>query len=352
MLAREPRLLILDEPTAVLAPDERAGLFRMIARLKARGVAIILISHKLEDVEQGCDRVVVMRQGRVVDQAAVAGRSRDDLVRLIVGDHLAPVEHRAATPGATVLAVENLTIRRPNGSIAVADASFTLQAGEIVGLCGVEGNGQTELLHVLAGMARADGGTLRYRLNAAEFGAADAATLRRHGLAHIAEDRLRHAVVAEASLADNWLLTNLHDRAFNTGAWLRRAPAVARVARAIGDYAIKAPGPRALLRQLSGGNQQKLVLARELAAGAGGAPPLVLAAHPTRGLDLRTIAFVQRELLRARDAGAAIVLLSADLAELWQMADRIAVMANGRLRGPVALSATTQQDVGHWMTAP
>jgi general nucleoside transport system ATP-binding protein len=346
-LARSPRILILDEPTSVLAPEERAGLFAMMARLKERGTGIILISHRLEDILETCDRVTVMRQGRVVGGGAVVGLTRADLVRMVVGNELPTIEHRASASGPLVLVVEGLTLRRPNGSPAVAGASFELRAGEITALCGVDGNGQSELIELIAGMLAPQSGKLIYHLHGEQRpGPLAPARLRSLGVAHVPEDRQRRGVVAAFSLAGNWLLTNLWNAAFAPRGWLRHDQARTRCGEAIRAYDIKARGPADLMRNLSGGNQQKLVLARELADAA----ELVLAAHATRGLDVRTIAFVLRELLRARDRGACVLLLSSDLDEVWEVADRVMVMSGGHLRGPVPLGATTRQEVGHWMT--
>jgi ABC-type uncharacterized transport system ATPase subunit len=346
-LARDPSILILDEPTSVLAPDERAGLFAMMGRLKRRNTGIILISHRLDDILEICDRVIVMRQGRVVGGGAVAGLRRADLVRMVIGAELPAIEHRAATSKQPVLSVEGLTARRPNGSAAVLNATFTLKAGEITGLCGVDGNGQSELIELVAGMRRPDAGRMTYHLNGQEWqGPISSERLRSLGVAHIAEDRLAHAVVPAFSLAGNWLLTNLWNAVFAPHGWLREDRACTSCGKAISDYDIKANSPGDLLRNLSGGNQQKLVLARELAS----YPQLVLAAHATRGLDVRTIDFVLRELLRARDRGAGVLLLSSDLDEIWKVADRTMVMSHGHLHGPVPLGATSRQEVGQLMT--
>jgi ABC-type uncharacterized transport system ATPase subunit len=346
-LARTPRILILDEPTSVLAPDDRAGLFGMIRRLKQRGTGIFLISHRLEDILEVCDRVLVMRQGRVVGGGAVAGLARPDLVRMVVGDELPDIDHRPAATGRAVVNVERLMLRRANGAPAVADASFELRAGEITALCGVDGNGQSELIELLAGMLSPQSGRITYHLRGGQqIGPLAPASLRALGVAHVPEDRLRHGVVAAFSLAANWLLTNLWNAVFARLGWLRPDQARKRCSDAIRAYDIKANSPAAPLRNLSGGNQQKLVLARELAD----EPELVLAAHATRGLDVRTTDFVLRELLRARDRGAAVLLLSSDLDEAWQVADRVMVMSHGQLRGPTPLRATTRQQVGHWMT--
>jgi len=345
-LSGKPRILILDEPTSVLAPEERGRLFDMVAHLKTSGTGVILISHRLEDILETCDRVVIMRQGRVVGGGATAGLERADLVRMIVGASLPGIEHRAASAGRPVLTVEQLELQHPNGLPAIAGATFELRAGEITALCGIDGNGQSELVELIAGMRSPQSGKLIYHLAGSQHvGPLAPAALRALGVAHVPEDRLRHAVVSAFSLTDNWLLTNLWSAIFAPAGWLLPERARGSCRNAIRAYAIKARGASDQLRTLSGGNQQKFVLARELA----NTPALVLAAHATRGLDVRTIDFVLREFLRVRDAGAAVLLLSADLDEVWHIADRIMVMSRGHLRGPVSLSATTRQEVGHWM---
>lgn len=339
-LARDPRILILDEPTAVLAPAERDALFALVRKLKARGVATILISHKLEDILELCERVVVMRQGRVVATANAAGLARADLVRLVVGEDVPAPSRAARSPGAVVLEAHDLD------APGVRAATFTLHTGEVLGLAGVDGNGQSELVQLIAGMARASSGRLVYRLGGRTLeGLCPAARLRRAGLTHIAEDRLRHAAIGSLDLAANWLLTHLPFQGrfgiTATGA------AGASVETAITDYAIRARGPRAAMRELSGGNQQKLVIARELARN----PDIVIAAYPTRGLDVRTQAFVKARLTAARDRGAAVLLVSNDLAEVMEIADRVMVMSAGRIHGPVDTAATTLAELGAWMTA-
>jgi general nucleoside transport system ATP-binding protein len=330
-LWRRPRVLILDEPTALLAPEERQGLFDLVRRMKAQGAAVILISHKLEDIVACCDRVLVMRQGRVVDSGPVAGCSQADLVRMVVGGELAPVPHKESAGGEALLSVQDLEVRRANATVAVKGASFELKAGEILGLCGVEGNGQSELVQALAGMIAPSAGQVLYK---------------NKSIAHVPEDRLRHGLISSMTLAGNWLLGNLGDARFNRRGWLHWGKVLERLRDGITSHDVKVPGEDARAEQLSGGNQQKLVLARELARN----PGILLAAHPSRGLDVRTVVFVHRALIEARDRGAAVLLLSADLAELWEIADRIMVMVEGRLRGPVPVSQTTQQEIGHWMT--
>ena len=348
-LSRRPQLLILDEPTAVLTQDERLGLFRLIADLAERRMAVIIISHKLEDILENCRRVVVMRQGSVVDRAHLAGCNRADLVRMVVGEDLPAVvgSPERAVAAAPLITVENLTVRRANGTLAVDGASFALLSNEVLGVCGVDGNGQSELIQALTGMVQPASGRVHYHLQGVRDGWQDAAMLRRLGLCHIPEDRHRHAILADLPLTANYLMTHLGRREFNWRGWLRRRAVHDRVAAAISAFEVRAPGPHARMAELSGGNQQKFVLAREFAC----APRIIVAAHPTRGLNVRTIAFVRRQLMRMRAEGAEILLLSADLQEIWEMADRVAVMAAGRIRGPVAVSETTLRNVGHWMTA-
>jgi general nucleoside transport system ATP-binding protein len=347
-LFHEPRLLILDEPTAVLPPAERDRLLHFIRRLKERGVATILISHKLDDLYDCCDRAVVMRGGRVVGTSDLRPEDRGHLVRLIVGEELPQPDLRQGSRGAPVISVRDLVIGRENGTLAVDHGNFDLHAGEIVGLCGVEGNGQTELLQALAGMCPIQSGDIVYAIDNAATGKYDAASLRRIGVAHIPEDRLQHALVLSFSLAMNWLLRKLSKPNFTSFGFLRLLAAGKATAEAIKANDVRASGPRARMADLSGGNQQKFVIARELGDGAS----VILAGHPTRGLDIRTVASVRNRLIAERAKGAAILLLSADLSEVWDIADRVMVMTRGKLRGPVPVGDTNLAEIGHWMTTP
>ena len=347
-LFHDPRLLILDEPTAVLPPNERDRLLRFIRLLKSRGTATILISHKLDDLYDCCDRAVVMRGGRVVGTSDLRADDRPGLIRLIVGAELPPPDTRHGTRGAPLVSVRDLVIHRGNGTVAVDHGTFDLHAGEIVGLCGVEGNGQTELLHALAGMWPIHAGDITYSIGEAPLRNADAAALRRAGVAHIPEDRLHYGIVTAFSLTLNWLLRKLGDTRFAVWGWLWRQAATKATAGAIKDNDVRASGPRARMGDLSGGNQQKFVIARELGDDAA----VILAGHPTRGLDIRTVVAIRNRLVAERAKGVAILLLSADLSEVWDIADRIMVMARGRLRGPVPVGETTLAEIGHWMTTP
>lgn len=347
-LFHDPRLLILDEPTAVLPPSERDLLLAFIRKLKGRGVATILISHKLDDLYDCCDRALVMRGGRVVGTSELQPQDRSELVRLIVGAELPAPDMRPGSPGACAVSVKDIVVRRQNGTIAVDRASFELRGGEIVGLCGVEGNGQTELLHALAGMQPVQSGEIVYSVDGKSVVNASASALRQLGVAHVPEDRLRYAVVPPFSLAANWLLRKLSSRRFVRWGLLRLAQVANAAAEAVTVNDVRAAGAQARISELSGGNQQKFVIAREL----DGEVAVILAGHPTRGLDIRTVLAIRNRLVAERANGVAILLLSADLSEVWDIADRIIVMARGRLRGPVSVRETTLAEIGHWMTAP
>ena len=347
-LFHEPRLLILDEPTAVLPPAERDRLLKFIRGLKGRGMATILISHKLDDLYDGCDRAVVMRGGRVVGSSDLRPDDRAQLVRLIVGAELPPPDTRHGSRGAALVSVKELVIHRDDGTVAVDHGSFDLHAGEIVGLCGVEGNGQTELMHALAGMRPVHSGEIVYALGTQPPAKCDAAVLRRIGVAHIPEDRLHHAVIPSFSLTMNWLLRKLSEPGFVAFGFLRRLAATKATLEAVKANDVRASGPRARMSDLSGGNQQKFVIAREL----GDDVVVILAGHPTRGLDIRTVATIRNRLVAERAKGVAILLLSADLSEVWDLADRVMVMARGKLRGPVPVGETNLAEIGHWMTSP
>lgn len=347
-LFRGARLLILDEPTAVLSQAESAQLYKIIRDLADHGVCVVLISHKLEDVFAVCDRVYVMRQGKVVGERPVDDAlDRDELVRLVVGASFDLPRRCDATPAAAsvVIRVSGLTLRRPGRPISLRDATFQLYAGEILAIAGVEGNGQTELVDALAGLLAPVAGEIHYAFGPRRR--PSARQLRQQGLGHVPGDRHGVAMIGEMSLRDNLMLTHFHMPGFSRGGFLRRPAAASAVGDVIERFDIRTPGAATPIGRLSGGNQQKLVVGRELRH----AERVLLAAHPTRGLDVRTIAFMQRELLAHRARGGAVLLVSSDLNEIWQVADRVMVAAGGRLRGPVRIDDVTLAEVGSWMTA-
>jgi general nucleoside transport system ATP-binding protein len=343
-LVRGARVLILDEPTTVLSERERAQLYGVIRTLKADGVGIVLISHKLDDIYEVCDRVLVLRAGRVVDQAPLAERSRAALVRSMVGQDILPGPAKSGGAGGLVLKVDDLSVRKDNGTVAFGGVSFDLRAGEILALAGVEGNGQEELAETLAGLRRPERGSVALDGRGLDR---HASALRRRasGLRHVPHDRHRRGMLAARPLAENFLLSHWFDRAFSRGGWLRRSRAHAGVADVTRAFELRGR-PSAPLGSLSGGNQQKLVVGREM----WGASRLLIAAHPTRGLDVRTVAALQESLVRRRNEGLAILLISSDLAEIWQIADRVMVMSHGRLHGPVAVADSNTHQIGAWIS--
>jgi simple sugar transport system ATP-binding protein len=343
-LFRGARVLILDEPTTVLSEPERAELYKVIRALKADGVGIVLISHKLDDIYEVCDRVVVLRAGAVVDQAPLSERDRAQLVRSMVGEDIAPGPAKSGGAGATVLTVKDLAVRKDNGTLAFSGVSFDLRAGEILALAGVEGNGQEELAETLTGLRHAEQGSI----------AIDAQPLDRHvtaldrrrkGLRHVPHDRHRRGVLTASSLSDNFLLSHWFEPTFRRRGWLRRGRARARVVGIASAYDLRG-NIAGTLGALSGGNQQKLVVGREM----WGASRVLVAAHPTRGLDVRTVATLQERLVRSRNDGLAILLISSDLSEIWQVADRVMVLSHGRLHGPVSIAQSTTHQVGAWIS--
>ena len=355
-LHRDARIVILDEPTTVLTEDERQGLFAMIRRLADEGAAVVLISHKLDDIFAVCGRVVVLREGRVVDEAAIEDCSRDRLIESMVGTGVSLPEHHARAPARDqpLITVKDLRARRDNGGTAFQDVSFELRPGEILALAGVEGNGQQELSEVLTGLRPAAGGSLSYDALSMPGGATPRA-LRLAGVRHIPADRHASAVLQERSLVENQMLTRLFGSAYVENGMLRRTRARADTDAVIERFDVRTGDERSgderassgdlAMRALSGGNQQKLVLGRELDDDA----RLLIAVHPTRGLDIRTVAFVQETLAQKRDQGLGILLISADLSEIWQIADRVMVFFHGRLYGPKPLGEATLQEVGGWM---
>ncbi|MBX6364135.1 MAG: ABC transporter ATP-binding protein [Gemmatimonadetes bacterium] len=346
-LFRGARTLVLDEPTAVLSPPEVQDLWRVLRRLRDGGGTVILITHKLDEVMEISDAVTVMREGATVARFATAATTPAELARAMVGRDVAlAAEAAAAAPapagGGGALEVRDLVVRGGRGGVAVDGVSFAIAAGEIVGVAGVEGNGQTELVEAIAGLRPVASGSIR--LGGRELSALGPRERAAAGLSHIPEDRHARGLVLDFSVADN-LILGLQDRYARRGVLDRER--IGRNAREkIHGFDIRPPDAALPARALSGGNQQKIVIAREM----GRDFSALLAAQPTRGVDVGAIEFIHAELRRARDAGKAILLVSADLDEIFALSDRIAVLYRGRI---VALLPRRQADkeiVGEYMT--
>ena len=331
----DARALILDEPTAVLTPAEADGLFATLKRLTAKGLGVVLISHKLREVMAAADRVVVLRRGRVTGEMPVADATPRGLARLMVGREVERGEGAdafEAAPGAPVLELDSVAASHAGGRLS--DASLTVRAGEIVGLAGVSGNGQAVVAALAAGLAVPDAGALR--VAGETIGRADPRAMARRGVARVPEDRNRDGVIGAMSVAENLAIERLRDPEVSRRGVLRPRAMREAAERAIRDYDVRCPGPDAPARLLSGGNVQKLVLARTL-RGAGGTPPrLVLADQPTRGLDVGAEAEVHRRLREAAANGAGVLLISEDLDEVLAVATRVVVAQGGRLVGAPA----------------
>ena len=328
-LGRGARLLILDEPTAVLTPNEAAALFDAVRRLRDAGRAVIFISHKLAEVEAVADRVSILRRGRLV--ASVAARELDahELGRLMLGRDLTPLARRtpaAARPATPALALRGLSTAGANEASRLRGLELEVFAGEIVGLVGIDGNGQRELEEVLAGVRRPSAGEL---LVAGRRVGADPRALRRAGLAHLSGDRESAGLVRGMSLAHNFILKgSWDDRRFFRHGRIDEAAAWRAARAAALRFGIVPPDPERDISSLSGGNAQKLAVAREL----DGDPPLLVAVNPTRGLDVGSARFVHEQLLARRAAGGAVLLISTELDEVLALADRLAALVRGELR--------------------
>jgi simple sugar transport system ATP-binding protein len=341
-LYRNARILILDEPTAVLARPEAERLFATLRGMTGEGLSIVFISHKLHEVMAASDRVVVLRAGRVVAERATSATKPAELAELMVGRRVVRPQRERNAPGATVIEARGLCVAE--GTRTMLDAvDFTVRAGEVLGIVGVSGNGQATLGRVLSGLARPSGGSLT--LDGAELVRASPRDLVRSGFARIPEDRHSEGVIGEMPVWENAVLERLQEPAYSAQGFVRRRAARAFAERVIARFDIRAAGPETRTSSLSGGNIQKLILGRNLA----GKPRFILANQPTRGLDEGAIATVHGELLAARAAGAAILLITEDLDEATALSDRLQAIVKGRLSRPVAAEAADAQRLGLMM---
>jgi simple sugar transport system ATP-binding protein len=340
-LLRQADIFILDEPTSVLTPQESEALFAVLARMKAAGHAVILITHKLREVMDIADRVTVLRQGRVVATLPRSAVDQQSLARLMVGrDVVLERPPRDSRTGEALLTVAHLQVQNDRGRNALQDVSFTLHGGEILGVAGVAGNGQRELIEALTGLRRPASG--RVFLRRQEVTGYPVRALRAAGLAHIPEDRQRLGLVPAMSAADNLILRQYGHPPLACGVFLRPRR-IARFARAaIAAYGMAIPAPATPARLLSGGTLQRLILARELA----GEPAVIIAAHPTHGLDVGASAQTHHLLLQQRQRGAGILLVSEDLEELLLLADRILVLCAGAVMGTVSAAEARREQLG------
>ncbi|WP_052891582.1 ABC transporter ATP-binding protein [Thermogemmatispora carboxidivorans] len=353
-LYRAADILILDEPTGVLTPQETYELFDVLRVLSRQGKTIIFITHKLREVLDLTDRVTVLRRGRNVGELVTRETNQTEIARLMVGrEVLLRVEKRSARPGPVVLRVENLHARSDRGLEALQGIGFEVHAGEILGIAGVEGNGQSELVEVLTGMRRATAGRMTITHTSGEqagktydITGMSPREVRLVGVAHIPEDRRGSGLVLSDTIENNAILGRERWPRFAWARFILRLREIAQWARRlVGEFDVRTPSTRLPVRALSGGNQQKVIVAREFAAD----PQLLIAAQPTRGVDIGAIEFIHRRLVEQRDAGKAILLVSAELDEIRSLSDRIAVMYEGRIVDIVTPEAS-EEELGLLMT--
>jgi len=343
-LYREADILVLDEPTAVLTPQEAKELFEVIRGLTSRGKSIVFISHKLNEVLEIADRITVLRRGKLIETLPGEGATEAGLARLMVGrEVLLRVAKTPAHPAEPLLEIEGLRVVDDRGIEKVRGLSFEVRAGEIVGIAGIDGNGQTELIDAMSGLYPIESGAVR-------VGGEDVTseTARGHleaGLGHIPEDRQRRGLVLEYSIAENLALHDYRSRPASRFGWLFPRRLFERARSLIREFDVRGGGPTTRAGGLSGGNQQKVVLAREIDRD----PKVLIAAQPTRGLDVGAIEFVHRRLIEERDEGRAILLVSLELEEVLSLSDRVLVMYEGELVGEFPPTAT-EEELGIAMT--
>jgi ABC-type uncharacterized transport system ATPase subunit len=343
-LYRGADILILDEPTAVLTPQEADELFGILKTLQREGMSIIFISHKLREVLEIADRVTVLRRGKKIETVSSEGATREGLARLMVGrEVLLRVQKTAAEPEQPLLVVEDLTVVDERGLPAVRDLSLSVRSGEIVGIAGVDGNGQSELIDALTGLRRVTSGKV-------VVGDRDVTMRSAHdhydaGLGHIPEDRHLRGLVLDFTLAENLALHDFEKQPFARLGWLRPGRMIAWARRLLQEFDVRGGGPRTRAAALSGGNQQKVVVAREVARD----PRALIAAQPTRGLDVGAIEFVHRRLVEERDDGRAVLLISLELDEILSLSDRIFVIYEGQIVAEYGPDVT-EEELGIAMT--
>jgi general nucleoside transport system ATP-binding protein len=343
-LYRNADILILDEPTAVLTPQEALELFAILENLRQEGLSIVFISHKLGEVLRIADRITVLRRGQAVGTVAREGATPEELAKLMVGrDVLLRVDKKPAEPGDTLLEVQDLRVTDARGLEAVRGVSLSVRAGEIVGIAGVDGNGQSELIDAVAGLRKSSSG--RVLVEGHDVTHDSANDILDAGLGHIPEDRQRRGLVLDFSLAENLALHDFDKPPASRFGWLFPSRLIGRARRLLREFDVRGGGPPTLAASLSGGNQQKVVVAREVSRN----PRVLLAAQPTRGLDVGAIEFVHRRLVQERDNGRAILLVSFELDEILSLSDRILVLYEGEIVGEYTPDVS-EEELGIAMT--
>ncbi len=340
-LYRHADILIMDEPTAVLTPQETRGLFKIMHTLLDKGVSIIFISHKLKEVLEICDKVVVLRRGKVAGLADPKESTEQSLASLMVGrDVILEVEKGEATPGVEILNIVNLQVHDERGLPAVEGVNLGLQRGEILGVAGVQGNGQTELVEALTGMRPVDSG--RIFIKGEDVTGASPRNVAEKGVGHVPEDRQRDGLVASFTVMHNLVLCTYYRDEFSNAIVVDDRAIAENAHQLVQQYDVRPPIINNLASGLSGGNQQKVIVAREFSRGV----DLLIASQPTRGLDVGSIEFIHKQIIRMRDEGAGILLVSSELDEVLSLSDRVAVMFEGQIIDILPIEEADKDTVG------
>ncbi len=343
-LYRNAEIVILDEPTAVLTPQEAEDLFRIMRDLTARGVSIIFITHKLKEVLAVADRITVMRAGRVINTVLPSETDSAQLANMMVGRQvILTVDKKDHEATEEVLRVEGITVRDQRDLETVHNVSFSVRGGEVLGIAGVQGNGQTELSEALTGLRTPTGG--KVTIDGRDLTGKPPRVITEAGLAHIPEDRQRHGLVLSYTVADNMALCDYYHPPFSQHGVLQPKALDENARKLIKAFDVRTPSAFVNAGKLSGGNQQKVIVARELSRPV----KLVIANQPTRGLDVGSIEYIHSEIIKMRDRGVAVLLISAELDEIMALSDRIAVMYRGQIVAIVETKKTTREQLGLWM---
>lgn len=343
-LLRNADLLIMDEPTSVLTPREAEDLFGILRRMIKEGHSVILISHKLEEILSICNRVMVMRKGEVTGSAMISDVTKVDLARMMIGREISTsLEKSDLEPGEPVLEIESLAVNSDQGLPIVRNLSMTIRRNEILGIAGVSGNGQREMVEAVTGLRKAEEGIIK--LQGEAITNKSARNIHNRGINHVPEERIKFGTVANLQLFENSVLKKHHENPFSRNMLMNYPLIRNHASNLVEKYNVDAASINVPVKNLSGGNMQKLILGREIAA----EPSLLIAAHPTYGLDVGAAEYIRKELIRCRDRGGAVLLVSEDLEELFQICDRIAVMFEGKIMGIVEPGNCDIDEIGLMM---
>jgi ABC-type uncharacterized transport system ATPase subunit len=342
-LYRQSNLLILDEPSAVLTPQETGELFEIMRSLQATGTSIIFITHKLNEVLEVADRITVLRRGKVIGSVSPSEATQQSLAQMMVGRPVElEVEKRSSTPGEAVLEIAGLSVADDRGHVAVRDLDLVVRSGEIVAIAGVQGNGQTEMVEAITGLRKAAGGSIRI---AGQEVRPDPRRVFEAGVAHVPEDRLEEGLIPAFTIAENLVLNTYYLTPYADGLRLHRDAILATATELVEQFDVRTPSVFNEVANLSGGNQQKVIVAREFTRPI----KLLVAAQPTRGLDVGSIEYIHRRVVEKRDDGAAVLIVSTELDEVIALADRIAVMYQGRIVAILDPAEATPERLGLYM---